>query len=100
MHRMSSKIECETAARSLSLRDTTAFALKEGRTGPYDRPNGCIYNANTHWLAWYDITNTTCGSQDDKTGFDENYNCLCKHGKIKNIIARKAVRPLILGGPG
>ena len=74
------KEECETAAISLGLSDTSAYDLTyDGR--PYDRPSGCIFNKDSYWLGWYDVANdVTCGSPDDETGY--YYNCLCKNGKI------------------
>ena len=78
---ISSKTECETAARSLYLSDTSASEL-EGQN--YDRPSGCIVSRVSGWLGWYDVTNDVeCGSQDDVNLF--TYNCLCKRGKIKNV---------------
>ena len=76
---VSSKEECELAATSLGLSDTTAVDSYAPPPGP---PHGCIYTSH-NWLQWYDPLSTThtlarCGYYDGL--FD--YDCLCrKNGK-------------------
>ena len=83
MSRILNKEECETAARSLGLSDTSAHDITKYGT-LYNRPSGCIFNKDigygNNWLGWYDVANdVTCGSPD---GHGAYFNCLCKNGKI------------------
>ena len=76
---ISDKEECENAAISLGLRDTSAV-IRSNKP----RPNGCIVNRATHWLAWHDSTNDIpCGAIDTSQSKRPSYDCICKQGKIK-----------------
>ena len=80
---ISSKNECENAAMSLGLRDTSASYRSNEL-----RATGCILNPSNHWLSWHDSTNDIpCGAIDTSHELKPSYNCICKRGKIKYVDA-------------
>ena len=73
------KAECEQAALSLGLSDTTAV---ESQTN--GRPYGCIY-ANNDWLNWYSPDGSPHQSAECGTSESGNaYDCICKVGLGKD----------------
>ena len=73
MTMIQTKEECEKAALSLALSDTTAVENERD-----DRPYGCIYASND-WLAYSldgsPFTPANCGSQQGS----KTYDCICKN---------------------
>ena len=72
--------ECESAARSIKLKDTTAFPLHRDPNTDSKRPHGCIYTSND-WLFWAGLQSTKidCGSYDG-----HKYDCLCRVKGMKS----------------
>ena len=77
MAMIQTKQECEQAALSLGLSDTTASPIQTNGL-----PYGCIYSSNG-WLNWYSPDGSphesaSCGSQADPD------DCICKVALSKN----------------
>ena len=79
MELVSSKEECELAATSLGLSNTTAYS-----SDILGRPHGCIY-ASIDWLGWHDTLSSPhisvpCGSNSSMANSSHlyDYDCLCK----------------------
>ena len=93
------KAECEQAALSLGLSDTTAFeGQKKGR------PYGCIYASN-FWLQWYSPVGSPHQSADCGTLESGNaYDCICKVGlgrdyfgvRVANFNYKGDIRSILL----
>ena len=79
MTMIETKEECEQAALSLGLSDTSPFDLQKN-----GRPYGCIYASND-WLQWYSPVGSQYPSADcgaHHKGF--TYDCICKVGLGKH----------------
>ena len=82
MRTISTKKECEDAAKVLGLLDTSAYELQDPA-----RPHGCHY-ADNDWLGiaspeGHPYANIPCGSTDHK----RDYECICsRSGNNKNFV--------------
>ena len=78
MTQVQDKTECELAATSLGLQDTTAFETQIGGI-----PYGCIYSSND-WLGLYSPDGSPsldCGTIHIRNNTLYTYVCICRlHG--------------------
>ena len=73
MTNVQDKSECELAATSLGLEDTSAYEFQQS-----SMPQGCLYRLIYPWLVWHSTNGSNpsvgCGS----TFGADTYACICR----------------------
>ena len=82
-HLVSSKHECETAARDLGLNETSAI-----ETAADYLPTGCVGDRNMTQLVFNtDVNDLACGIKPERS--TKPVDCICTNGKFKHFYSQR-----------